>query len=83
MEVWYRADLDLIEIKEFLIKKETASKVIEHDGVIWSKVSPNWVFAKTKEDAKKHLIEQLSYKMDYHIKMTNDYLIKRSKAEKL
>ena len=83
MEIWYRADFDLIEIKEFLIKEETEAKVIEHDGTIWPKVSERYVFAKTKELAKAKLIEQFSFKIDQHIQMTHIYELMKEKAEKL
>ena len=83
MEIWYRADFDLIEIKGFLIKEETKAKVIEHDGSIWLKVSKRYVFAKTKEHAKIKLIEQFSFKIDQHIQMTHIYELMKEKAEKL
>ena len=83
MEIWYRADFDLIEIKEFLIKEETKAKVIEHDGSIWPKVSKRYVFAKTKELAKDKLIEQFTFKIDQHIQMTHTYERMKDKAEKL
>ena len=83
MEIWYRADFDLIEIKEFLIKEETEAKVIEHDGTIWPKVSERYVFAKTKEDAKSKLIEEFSFKIAQHIQMARIYELMKEKAEKL
>lgn len=83
MEIWYRADFDLIEIKEFLIKEEAEAKVIEHDGTIWPKVSERYVFAKTKELAKAKLIEQFTFKIDQLIQTARIYERMRATAKKI